>query len=311
MDISSIIVNFLIGLMFLLASGIFLWAHFSSKGRYDEYIEPLDEEEFKLKKLLHIGIFLDEKINLFSFMPTVVRENLAKYNNDIRSKLTEIYGFKYVDYYVMIHNGSKWSIFLLGFFITTVIAGVSSMKDDLSNATIFLVLSSVIGIGLAFLLDKQLNDKIEKRRLAIQMEFPEFINKLLLLVNAGMTISRAWEKIINDNKKESPLYNELNMSLAEIRAGKPEAAAYEDFARRCKIKEVIKFISVIILNLKKGGAEVVPTLRAQADECWEMRKSAARRLGEQASTKLMLPMAIMLLGMIIIVIVPAILQLAI
>lgn len=50
------------------------------------------------------------------------------------------------------------------------------------------------------------------------------------------------------------------------------------------------------------------TLQAQSNECWEMRKSAARRLGEQASSKMMLPMAIMMLGIMMIVALPAILS---
>ena len=159
-------------------------------------------------------------------------------------------------------------------------------------------------------MDRDLENRIEARRESLQLEFPEFANKLILLVNAGSTISKAWAKIVAEEKKNTPLFQELRICMAEIQAGKSEAAAYEEFARRCKIKEIIKFVSVIILNLRKGGSEVVPTLRAQADECWEARKAAARRLGEKASSKLLLPMSIMLLGIIMIVALPAVLALA-
>ena len=140
------------------------------------------------------------------------------------------------------------------------------------------------------------------------MEFPEFVNKLTLLVNAGMTISRAWEKIINENRKDHILYEEMCCALAEIRAGKPEGTAYEEFARRCHVKEVTKFVSVIVMNLRRGGAEVVPVLREQGHECWEMRKNAARELGEQAGTKILIPMMIMFLGIVLIVATPAVLS---
>ncbi len=123
-----------------------------------------------------------------------------------------------------------------------------------------------------------------------------------------MTISKAWEKIINENKREHILYREMRYALAEIKAGKPEATAYEEFARRCHVKEVTKFVSVIVMNLKRGGAEVVPVLREQGHECWEMRKNAAKELGEQASTKILLPMMIMFLGIVLIVATPAVLS---
>ena len=61
------------------------------------------------------------------------------------------------------------------------------------------------------------------------------------------------EKIINENKKEHALYNEMRFALMEIKAGKPEGVAYEEFARRCHVKEITKFVSVIVMNLRRGG----------------------------------------------------------
>lgn len=84
--------------------------------------------------------------------------------------------------------------------------------------------------------------------------------------------------------------------------------AYEEFARRCQVKEVTKFISVILMNLRRGGAEVVPVLKQQGTECWEMRKAAAKQMGEEAGTKILLPLMIMFLGIILIVATPAVLS---
>ena len=80
------------------------------------------------------------------------------------------------------------------------------------------------------------------------------------------------------------------------------------FARRCKVKEVTKFVSVILMNLRRGGAEVVPVLKQQGAECWEMRKAAAKQMGEEASTKILLPLMIMFVGIILIVATPAVLS---
>ncbi len=71
----------------------------------------------------------------------------------------------------------------------------------------------------------------------------------------------------------------------EIKAGKPEGVAYEEFARRCHVKEITKFVSVIVMNLRRGGSEVVPVLQAQGNECWEMRKNAARRWERKPARK--------------------------
>ena len=132
------------------------------------------------------------------------------------------------------------------------------------------------------------------------------MNKLTLLINAGMTVTRAWEKIVSDSKKDSVLYRELSLTVADIQAGKAELYAYEDFAKRCRIPEITKFVSVAVQNMKKGNTELVSILRLQAAECWEMRKRTAKRLGEEMSTKLLFPMMLMFLAILIIVATPAI-----
>ena len=305
----NMIVNCIVAALAIILVIFILTIKKKGDAEFEEYISALDEKKFKTKNYLSIGLYLNEHINILKFMPKIFYEPLYRYNNSVGLKVKELYGTRYFDFYSNIHNGSKWLIGVLGIVAAIAFAGINCINGETMSAIACVVLSPVIGIGLALLQDKDLDSKIEERRTAIMIEFPEFINKLLLLVNAGMTISKAWEKIVADNKKETPLYDELNMSIAEIRAGKPEAVAYEEFARRCKVKEIIKFVSVIILNLKKGGSEVVPALRAQSDECWEMRKATARRLGEKASSKLMLPMAIMLVGIILIVALPAVLAL--
>ena len=182
------------------------------------------------------------------------------------------------------------------------------VQGDASTGLMFTGAAAAAFLGLPFLVDESLKEEVTKRRRSIQMEFPEFVSKLTLLVGAGMTISRAWEKIINENRREHVLYDEMRYALMEIRAVKPEAVAYEEFARRCRVKEVTKFVSVVVMNLRRGGSEVLPVLREQGSECWEMRKSAAKQMGEEAGTKIMIPLMIMFLGIVLIVSTPAVLS---
>lgn len=298
------------GVMLLAGAAVMLYGFLRGRGEYDELLEPLDEKEFRLKSFLPAGLYLADNVQLSRCLPKDLREYQRRYATRVNAQLAEIYGLREWDFYAQIHTANKWILALLVYVFLTIFALISCSNGDYSSVAMFLALAPAALIGVPFLLDKELTNKIEKRREQILLEFPEFVNKLILLVNAGSTISKAWEKIVSENQSDSPLFKELRVCAAEIAAGKPEAVAYEEFARRCKIKEIIKFVSVIILNLRKGGSEVVPILRAQADECWEARKATARRLGEKASSKLLLPMSIMLLGIIMIVALPAILALS-
>lgn len=288
--------------------GNFLLCYLRSKGKYDEYMEYVDKEEYGLKDFIPLGLLKVESTWTEKIMPMQLKTILASHNNQVYQKVLELHGPKDVEFYYYIHSGYRLAAAILASAMAAIMGMIMSVQGDTSNGALLSVIAIAANFAVPFLVDTSLKESIEKRRRSIQMEFPEFVNKLTLLVNAGMTISKAWEKIINENKKEHILYDEMRYSLMEIKAGKPEAVAYEEFARRCRVKEVTKFVSVIVMNLKRGGSEVVPVLKAQGNECWEMRKNAARQLGEEASTKILIPLMIMFMGIVLIVSTPAVLS---
>lgn len=286
---------------------LFIICYVKSKGQYDEYIEYVDKDEYGLKDFIPIGLWLYEAKPGERLIPMQAKTILSRHKNEVHQKILELRGPRNVEFYRYIHNGYRLAVGVIAAAAASLIGMIMAVQG--SSDGLFLTAAAVVLLFAApFLVDASLNGEIEKRRLSIQMEFPEFVNKLTLLVNAGMTISKAWEKIINENKREHILYEEMQYALAEIRAGKPEGVAYEEFARRCHVKEVTKFVSIIVMNLKRGGAEVVPVLRQQGNECWEMRKNAAKQMGEQAGTKILIPMMIMFMGIVLIVATPAVLS---
>ena len=64
-------------------------------------------------------------------------------------------------------------------------------------------------------------------------------------------------------------------------------------------------------NLRKGTKGLSELLKLESIQAFEERKARAKRLGEEAGTKLLLPMFLMLAVVLIIVIVPAFLTMQI
>jgi len=262
--------------------------------RYDKFLKPVDEKKYPFKKLMPAALYILD-ITGYKFA--------SKYDRERLIKISQISGRRYAKYYLKIHWANKIVYAMFGLILT-------SLGGSMAELDAMYVVFSILLLLIAFYLpDIELKEKIKKRKLLIQIDFPEFLNKLALLVNAGMTVSKAWEKIALDNTRDRPLYEELNMTLSYIAAGVPEQQAYEDFAKRCGIPEVTRTISIILQNLRKGNSELVSMLRLQASECWDMRKNTAKRLGEEASTKMLLPLMLMFLSILIIVTAPAILAL--
>jgi tight adherence protein C len=282
-------------IVFVVVLVIIIALYFLSKNKYNDYIEPLDKNEYKLRDVISVGFYLMDK---FKYTYS------TSYDRNLLNKIAELKGSKYSMYYLQVHWANKISLVLL---ITLMLAFVGAVMESVDAS--FIVFAVLVLGAIIYFTDAELTTKVNKRRLSIQLDFPDFLNKLILLINAGMTVPKAWEKIVTDNKKDTVLYEELGGVLADIRAGKSEIGAYEDFAKRCRIPEITKFISVVLQNMRKGNNEMVVILRLQASECWEMRKNAAKRLGEEASTKMLFPAMLMFFAVLMVVILPAVLAL--
>lgn len=175
-----------------------------------------------------------------------------------------------------------------------------------------LMAAAVVIIVMLFVLDKQ-NEAKEKqaRQKQICLDYPEVISKLTLLLGAGMTVRRAWRKIVNDYdarvepQKTRAVYEEMKYTCRQMDGGVPEAESYEKFGRRCGTQEYMRFGALLSQNLRKGTKGLNDLLRLEAIQSFEERKARARRLGEEAGTKLLLPMFLMLAEVLVIVVVPA------
>lgn len=176
-----------------------------------------------------------------------------------------------------------------------------------------LVFALVLSIAMWFYQDQKLKDKIKIRDTQLLVDYPEVVNKFTLLMNAGMTLQQAWIKIVSDYKKKVNdkeqgkrfVYEEMIITSNELKLGIPEVRAYEEFGQRVGLLPYMKFSSLIAQNLKKGGQGLSKMLNHEAREAFELRKEMAKRQGEEASTKLLGPMIIILFVVLAIVLIPA------
>ena len=91
----------------------------------------------------------------------------------------------------------------------------------------------------------------------------------------------------------------------ELKSGVSESASYERFAARCRLQEYAKLAALLTQNLRKGASGLLPLLREEAGHAVTERMDRAKVKGDQASTKLMLPMMMMLGVVMVLVMVPA------
>lgn len=169
------------------------------------------------------------------------------------------------------------------------------------------------GVLLALLLPvalvKDLGRKVVEREQDIVMELPELLNKIVLLVGAGETVQKAILHCAAQKKGSGhPLYDELGVMVAEWEGGSSFQEAFEQFSKRCAVQEVSVFTTTVLLNFRRGGSDFVLALRDLSRVLWEKRKAIARTRGEQASSKLVLPMVVIFMVVIVLIGTPALMM---
>lgn len=181
-----------------------------------------------------------------------------------------------------------------------------------------LVVMSILILILLWLLGKQKGKELEdQRREQLLLDYPELVNKLTLFLGAGMTVKRAWRKILQDYETSLKdhdtryIYEEMKLTYREIESGVPETESYENFGRRCNLPCYLKLGALLSQNLREGVKGLGEMLHIESLQAFEERKARAKRKGEEAGTKLLLPMFLMLAIVLVIVIMPAFLTLQI
>lgn len=198
------------------------------------------------------------------------------------------------------------------------VSGVSvTYAEKVEDKAAVLLCTGFLAAGILVLSTKQkLQKQMKKRELQLLMDYPEIMGKFTLLLGAGMTMKGAWMKIVSDylDKQEKGreerrfAYEEMLVTARELENGITEASAYDNFGRRVHLLPYLKFTTLLVQNMRKGAKGMSKMLEYEAAQAYEERKETAKRIGEEAGTKLLFPMIIMMTIVFAIIMIPAMLQ---
>lgn len=180
-------------------------------------------------------------------------------------------------------------------------------KRDFSIILLFALLFAVT-ILLFFAKDRDLEKELELRKQRMTMKYPEFVSKFQLLLGAGMTVKNIFIRLSEDASLGNELKEETELLIRDMKNGISVSDALDRFGRRTANPLYIKFSALLIQNMKKGTNDLTEQLLKEAQEAFSIRKSNARQLGEEAGTKLLGPMILMLGVVMAVLMVPAFLS---
>ncbi len=177
-----------------------------------------------------------------------------------------------------------------------------------------ILLLGVIGILIHYMVKRSGRERLEKEwKDGLIMDYPDIVSRLSLLVGAGMTAGGAIGKLACEyqksygegRKRMHPGYEELLKTWNEMQDGTGERKAYENLGTRCGRQEYRKLSSLLIQNVQKGSKGIQQLLDSEVTEVYLQQQAHVKRLGEEASAKLLLPMGMMLILVFAVLILPA------
>lgn len=259
---------------------------------------------FQREGIGKIRVWLPLMLDLIKpLQPTLDTESLLV---SIRQAQLQLYG--------PVHAYNRFRIFIAE-LVLMLTAGLifGCVLAAVADGTVTNMLTgSVFGVVLMLVRVKDTLDRAERRREDLQMELPELLSKVTLLVQAGETVQKALQTCLQRNvgklKQDHPLYRELERVMKDVQHGHAFAHALEQFAKRCSVQEVSMFATTLLLNQRKGGSSFVLAMQELSRQLWEKRKQVARIRGEEASTKLIIPVMLMFLVVLMVVGGPAFLM---
>lgn len=184
---------------------------------------------------------------------------------------------------------------------------IYSLEDQKQYVGYLFLLLAVAAI-LYVARDHDLEKKAQLRQKELLLMYPEFISQFVLLTGAGMTVRNVLLQLSTEKTLGESLGQELLLLVRDLGNGILETEALDRFGKRCGCAPYIKFSGLLIQNMKKGNDTLLQLLQQEAGDAFTKRKNDARKLGEEAGTKLLLPMMGMLVVVVILLIVPAFLS---
>ena len=161
-------------------------------------------------------------------------------------------------------------------------------------------------------MDKHMDGESEARK-EIMKGLPRFCNQLFLMMNAGMILSDAVERICESYSG----YGEENMSVFERELTElisendghriSTATLINEYATRHNVKELVRIATILTEN-ERRGSDVIESLSRESKYLWDDRKIVARESGRMIDMKMSWPLGMLLILLIVITMAPALLN---
>ena len=165
---------------------------------------------------------------------------------------------------------------------------------------------------MIFAQKKSRMEAVKRRRENADRDYPSIISEIALYLSAGVTVKNALERIsaaYEERRKQGQTghegYEALSLLVRRMKEGISERQAYEDWPGLCPTASYRKLSMLLIQNLQRGNRRLAELFEEEKQRAEEAGRLRCKKLGDEASTRLLIPMVGLLAVVLMILLAPA------
>jgi tight adherence protein C len=144
-----------------------------------------------------------------------------------------------------------------------------------------------------------LRHRIKTRKEQVTNDLPDLLDLMTISVAAGLGLEQAMQ--VSCARFESPVTQELRLTLREMELGLSRRDALENMKLRTDIDDLVTF-AVVLSQADALGLPIGRVLEAQANEMRDKRRQRAREKAAKVPVKILFPLALCFLPAILIIV---------
>lgn len=161
-----------------------------------------------------------------------------------------------------------------------------ALKDGLFGLGLFIAVLYILKAGK------------DKRQKAILRKLPQFLDLLVVCVEAGLGFASALERILKEIDPNDTLTKELSLMYHEYISGLSLAQACQRTDQRCQVNDLSQLLTSIVQS-DQMGSSLGNNLRMQAAELRDKYKQRMRTKALKIPIKILFPMMFIFLAFMV------------
>lgn len=210
--------------------------------------------------------------------------NLAN-RKSVETRLAQIGKDQITDY-------ENYRISQLTYSVACCTFATISLTLGIIGIGIFLFLFTSLPLMIVALTERNLTKKVEKRKSAIETEFPAIVEMLTLAVGAGESPPSALKRITQ--RAHGHLAQEFSQVVSEVESGNSFTTSLDEMSKRLNSPSLRRFVDSLIISILRG-TPLVETLSHSVNESRNQERVRLLTAAGKSEISMMIPVVFLIL----------------